>query len=303
MIDNGSLEERLKRWEPALRPAERRVAEAIRMNAAAVCRMSVQELARAADTSVATVVRFAQRLGFDGVQELKLALAVEEGRGQVGRQEDPGNVAQYEDIRPGMTAADIVAHLTRWACRCVEDTAAVLSPERVDRAADVLANAKKTVFFGAGTSAFVAADAAHKWLRLDRWCQAFSDYQLMLTAAALLGPGDAAVAISYSGRTKETLEAARAAQENGATVIAITQVGDNPLARIADIDLRVTATESGMKRGDIGSRIATAHVIDVLYMALISRTFADTVERLETTHAKVGRRKKEAWADADSDRK
>lgn len=287
MHTTGASLKRLAGMLSALQPAEKRVAEYILAQPEAVCRMSVQKLAESAETSVATIARLSQKLGVGGFQQLKLDIAAQLGKEEAADQ----SVIRYDDILPFMDASDVVAQLSQWAKKCIEDTAAVLSPDLLRQAVAALIAARKTVFFGVASSSFVAFEAAHKWMRLDRWSHGYSDLQLMLTSAALLREGDVCVVFSYSGKTREILQAAKVAQENGATVIAVTQVGHNPLYKLADIGLWVTATETGMKRGNIGSRIALSHVVDILYMSLVSHSFESTVSKLEETHTKVQQEK------------
>jgi len=54
-------------------------------------------------------------------------------------------------------------------------------------------------------------------------------------AAAGLGPGDALICVSASGRTPYTLAAAHAARTRGAAVIGIANVAQSPLLEIADV--------------------------------------------------------------------
>lgn len=291
MHTTGSSLTRLAGMLSALQPAEQRVAQFILAQPEAVCRMSVQKLAESAATSVATIARLSQKLGIGGFQQLKLDIAARLGQEEAAEHTQR---SMYDDIRPFMDVSEVVAQLSNWALKCIEDTAAVLSPALLQQAVSALIAARKTLFFGVASSSFVAFEAAHKWMRLDKWSHGYSDLQLMLTSAALLREGDVCVALSYSGKTKEVLQAAKVAQENGATVIAITQVGHNPLHKLADIGLWVTATEAGMRRGNIGSRVALSHVIDILYMSLVSHSFESTVSRLEETHTQVQQKKEEA---------
>jgi DNA-binding MurR/RpiR family transcriptional regulator len=62
---------------PALRPSDRRVAVSILEALEATVHRSVSEAAEAAGASTATVVRCAQRAGFRGFHDPKLALARE----------------------------------------------------------------------------------------------------------------------------------------------------------------------------------------------------------------------------------
>jgi DNA-binding MurR/RpiR family transcriptional regulator len=254
-----------------LQPAERQVAEYVLTHPNEVFQMSVHSLAEKTSTSVATVTRLTQKLGFQGYQQMKLSLAAHAGSTA------PSFPRKYEDIQADMTISDIVNQATQWARKCLEETALILVPDEIEKAIHALLKTRKLFFYGVGSSSFVALDAANKWLRLDYWSAAYSDLQLMVTSSSLLRPGDTAVCISYSGETKETLQAAQTAKENGAAVISITQASPNPLSQMADIRLWVSATEYGMKRGDIGSRLTMSHVIDILYMAVVSRSLEKSV--------------------------
>ena len=78
-------------------------------------------------------------------------------------------------------------------------------------------------------SRIVAADAQHKFFRFDLEVAAYSDSHVQAMAAALLGPADALVAISHSGRSRELLEAVGLARANGCPVIAITASGERSI--------------------------------------------------------------------------
>src|SRR4051794_31492536 len=58
-------------------PAEQKIAEYILANPNRAVGFSVQELAEAAQTSRATIVRFCRTLDYSGYKEFKLALATE----------------------------------------------------------------------------------------------------------------------------------------------------------------------------------------------------------------------------------
>jgi RpiR family carbohydrate utilization transcriptional regulator len=81
---------------------------------------------------------------------------------------------------------------------------------------------------------------------------------MQVMSATLLGPGDCAVIISNSGRTRDLMDAADIARKNGATTIAITASG-SPLASACHIHL------SGYDRySPMVSRLLHLLIIDVL---------------------------------------
>ena len=65
------------------------------------------------------------------------------------------------------------------------------------------------------------------------------DYLSAMIAARLLGPGDVIIVVSSTGRTSSTLSIADAASSAGASLIAITNQYDTPLATLANVSLVV----------------------------------------------------------------
>ncbi|MNE88905.1 putative HTH-type transcriptional regulator YbbH [compost metagenome] len=110
---------------------------------------------------------------------------------------------------------------------------------------------------------------------------------MQITAASTLGKGDVALAISYSGETPETIDALRCAKDSGATTISLTQYGSNQLASLSDIALFSSSLEEGMRRGDMASRIAQLHVIDILFTGMVSMEFHDYIPKLESSYQNV----------------
>ena len=110
----------------------------------------------------------------------------------------------------------------------------------LERAAQAIAatwqTGKRIEFYGVGNSGIVAQDAQHKFFRLGVTSIATSDGHMQVMSATLLGPGDCAVIISNSGRTRDLMDAADIARKNGATTIAITASG-SPLASTCQIHL------------------------------------------------------------------
>lgn len=115
----------------------------------------------------------------------------------------------------------------------------------------------------------------------------WTDQHAALTATALLGPGDVAVAISHSGETEDTIDPLRAAGERGATTIALTNAPRSTLARSADLVLTTCARETPFRSGATVSRIAQLAVIDCLFVGVAQRSSDEATEALEKTHRAV----------------
>lgn len=273
---------------PTLRPAERRVAEAVLDDPGTVAGRSISALADQCSTSGATVLRFCRAVGYRHYPDLRIALARETGREEA----DNGAGARLTgDISPTDTIEQIVAQITYSDARAIEDTAATLDLDALTRAIDAVASAERVDVYGIGASGFVAQDLHQKLHRIGLLSSVWPDPHAALTSAALLGPRDVAIAISHTGTTIDTIEALRVAVECDATTIAITNFGRSPLTEHARHVLTTAARETTFRSGAMASRIAQLAVIDCLFVGVAQRSYERTIRALELTYAAVqGRR-------------
>ena len=99
------------------------------------------------------------------------------------------------------------------------------------------ADRKRIEFYGVGNSGIVAQDAQHKFFRLGVNTSASSDGHVQVMSATMLGPGDCAVIISNSGRSRDLIDVADIARKKGATLIVIT-ASASPLAQLTQATRR-----------------------------------------------------------------
>ncbi|MEU0852265.1 MurR/RpiR family transcriptional regulator [Streptomyces flaveolus] len=274
---------------PSLAPSERRVAEAVLADPAQASELSISALGKRADTSVATVMRFCRAIGITNYPQLRLALAAaaarEDARG--GDRPAPGT-----DISATDTLDEIVRKIVYNEMHALEDTGAGLDVEVLGRAVDAVAGARRIDVFGVGASAFVGQDLHQKLHRIGHTAFVWTDRHAALTATALLGPGDVALAISHSGETEDTVEPLQVAAERGATTIALTNAPRSALAVSADLVLATCARETPFRSGATASRIAQLALIDCLFVGVAQRSFDATTAALEKTYGAVQRRRR-----------
>lgn len=276
---------RIRALLPTLAPAERRVAERVLSDPRGVAALTISALARACETSETTVIRFCRAVGFAGYPALRLALAAETGRSGGDARELSADIVADDDLDA------VVAKIAYADARAVEETADQLDLEALHAVIDALEGAPRIDVYGVGASGFVALDLQQKLHRIARVAFAWPDPHMALTSAALLTPGDVAVAISHSGATRDTLDALAVARRSGATTIAITNFPRSPLATGSDHVLTTAARETTFRSGATASRLAQLTVIDCVFVGLAQRTYATSQRALELTAAAVqGRR-------------
>lgn len=246
----------------SLQPSEARVAQLILDEPDAAVYQSVSEIAEAAQTSSATVVRCAQKLGFRGFHDLKLALAQERATFEAAIDEEDGS--------PDPRLA-VLGHVTSHGAQTVRDVGALVDPEAFDATVTALATAGRVLFAGVGTSAPLAQDAAYRFCAIGIRAEAHADVHVQHLHARLLDPGDACVAISHTGSTRETLEVIRAAAGAGAATVAITSFARSPLTEVVDHVIVAGTREVSFRLEAMASRLAHLALLDALLVSVALR--------------------------------
>ncbi len=264
---------------PSLSPAEQRVARLVVAEPAAVARRTITDLATAAETSEATVIRFCRSVGMDGYPQLRIRLAAEAAR--LVKPSDTRVVGG--DIPPGADLAQIIATIAFNDARAVEETAEQLDPAVCEQIIDAITVAGRIDMYGAGASGFVASDFQQKLHRIGRTAFYFPDVHSALTSAALLGRGDMAVGISHTGTTSDVIEVLEQARARGATTVALTNFQRSPIAEVADLLLTTAARETTYRSGAMASRLAQLTVVDCLFVGVAARNRTQAREALEVT--------------------
>lgn len=260
-----------------LTETEHRLAGYLLENSDGVVRMNTREFAEAVGSSPAAVVRFSQKLGFRGFTELKLDLARETALEQ--REDFETVIRDQDDMETILRKAERI-HL-----RNTTLTYQMVNVEVLSQAVKALCSGRHIHLFGVGASGLLAMDFLHKASRIGMPAFYYSDHHTSLATASLLGPGDIALAISYSGETRETVLAAKAARERGAKVITITKAGSNSLAKLSDYPLYVLGEEGEIRLGAMTSRISGLLILDLLYLGMAKHEPQHTQKSLRKTRA------------------
>jgi RpiR family transcriptional regulator, carbohydrate utilization regulator len=142
-----------------------------------------------------------------------------------------------------------------------------ISPAAITDAVAILAESRRIEFYGHGNSGIVAQDAQHKFFRLGIPAIAYTDSHIHAMSAALLGPRDAVLAVSRSGRTAELIRTAEILRERQAPMVAIAPK-DSPLARLAAVNIDLDFDEDPDIYTPMSSRLGQLMVVDILAVAV-----------------------------------
>lgn len=255
----------------SLSKSEKKVALAVLAQPQNTVAENITALARHAQVSEPTVVRFCRTLGYDGWQEFKLKLAQSLALALPGANEAPAQ----DDL-----AADLINKICSRSINSLLDLRNNLKPEAIQQALDILSQSNKIEFYGQGTSGIVATDAQHKFFRSGVPTVAYADPAIHSIAASLLHTGDTVVAISQRGNSPALVRSAKLARKSGASVIVLAPSG-TPLADQATLLIAVDLVFNTDPYTPISARLAYLVIIDILAVGLALKRGPDFRKKMQ----------------------
>ena len=142
------------------------------------------------------------------------------------------------------------------------------------RAVDALKRAPRIAASGCGHSGICCQHFAHLMCCIERPARFISPAEAVHGASGFLQKGDVMLLASRGGKTAELLPILSICREKGVTVIAVTENLDSPLAKGADIVLRMLVTKEVDPFNTQGTTSFT--VLSVLFDALQAALIEET---------------------------
>ena len=256
-METSLIEMKLKKLLPHLSKKEQIIAEYILKDPHAIVHHSISEVADSIGMAESTIFRFCKKIGYNGYQDLKIALAT-------------GAIKQTDTVHSDMSDEDsyfeIAKKTFQAAIKSINDTFKFIKEEDIAKAIAILDQSKTVAFFGYGASGIVALDAYEKFIRTSLCCIHSFDKHTQLMQITHLGIQDCAVIISHTGMSKDTLEICRAVKEQNVKIIAITGYPLSRLAKDADVCLISVSEEVTYESQALAARISQLSLIDALFI-------------------------------------
>jgi DNA-binding MurR/RpiR family transcriptional regulator len=252
--------------------AERKVAEYLRTHSREAIFATAEQIAAAAGTSDATVVRTARSLGYAGLLELRHSLTR-----QVVRATSPAPPPGRPDERVSATAALLDRVFTEAAQR-LADTCRLTAEDAFDTAVEALAGAREVLAFGIGPSESVAAYLALRLRRIGRRARVSGATGFRLADDLLeLGRGD--VVVLYSpGRLLAELEIVL---DHATAVGARAVLISGSLAPVYADRVHVSLLAVDSDTGSTGEGLPSQVLTDALVLAVRAEDETRATERAE----------------------
>ncbi len=266
-----SLEERIAAALDRLSPRQKQLARFMLDNKYFVSFASTKQVGESVGASAATVVRFAQSLGYEGFSGLRTAV----------REELPTYLTAVERIERRLSAPpnphDIPQQVFHTDIVNIERTASNLDVTQFNTALDAIVQAERLLVVGCGLSATPVWFLVHSLKVIGFNVRMDTDGGLSLaTEIAQLRSGTLLIAIDIWRYARSTVDAVNAARQRGAQVVAITDSIMAPLAQAADYAFEVATDGTGHSL----SPAAVISLLNVFIAALSFRMPEQVVESL-----------------------
>lgn len=210
-----------------LSPKQKQLARFILDNEDMVVFASANEIGERVDTSAATVVRFCRALGYQGYTDLQGAVRAQFPRYHTTIEKMAAQLANGD--RP----ENLRARVAQSAAQSIHDTINQVEPDTLVAVAEAILRARYIRIFGSGLSAVAAILAGQALASLGFTARACTEGRAShAIELSHLSERDLVIVISIWRYLRDTIDAARAARDIGATCIALT---DSPVAPVASL--------------------------------------------------------------------
>lgn len=262
----------IKSLYPSLFEVEKKIADFILRHPEAVIYMTVAQMSKKIGVADSSVIRFCQKLGFNGFTQLKINIAK-----NLKKYEDP----IPSDIEEGDDPNTVIKKIFTYSIQALKDTLELLDKNELSKAVEAMTTAKRLEFYGVGTSAFLAEDAYYRFMRIGYPAYVATDPFISTVSASMLDNECVAVGISHSGRTIDIIETLKIAKSKGAKTICITGFAESPITHVADIRLITATGETQFQKEATASRIAQIALLDSLHACAVLQKYDTAISKMQ----------------------
>ena len=256
----------IKSCRSTLSPKMQLIANCVCRHPEFIVNRKVREIARVCKCDNAQIVRFCQRLGYDGISGLRAELTREMMPALFS---ENASMAPFDEMKRNF-ASDYV--------RTVNDTLNMLGREAVKKTTLLIRSAKRQVVAGSGSSGLAAQEMHIKLVRMGFPAFCAVDPVFAQLNCALLGRGDVLLAFSVSGKSRPTCELAEKAKRQQAHVIVVTHHPDSPLGKLGDSVLQSCSSQDTTQVGAMSSSVAQAVIVHFIALMIAASDESGSIE-------------------------
>ena len=277
--------------------AESALVEYILAKGTAIEPLTIKEIAEANYVHPSTLIRVAKKLGYKGWLELRDEFLAEQTYLQTYFEDVDANFP-FQTNDGLMTIANKIASLERTT---IDDTLSLLNHDELQKAKQLLLNAKQIKIFGSNANLLISQDFALKMRRIQKNVVMSQTMGEDAYEAFNSQEDTCAILISYTGENGFIMQIAKILQKQNIPIIALTSIGENTLASFSQAVLRMTTRERlYSKIGNFTINSSICYLLDVLYSCIFAEDYQKNLNHLIEVSELVDKRKTSSAIMAES---
>jgi len=220
-VQTKSVIETIKEYYEQMFSAEKKVADFILTNPEKAVQTNVSELADLSDVSDATVIRMCKHIGYQGYYQMKINLSHDLGRNALIQKQKENQPSTIKGLFDLFTYNFM-------------NIANNLNAQTLVECARIIRDSNVVHIAAAGNTAPVASDLGFRLGRFGIRTTHSMVAEYFLNYVSLANEGDAVLAISKSGSSRQVLQALELAKQKNLKTILMTAFECSPMSKLAD---------------------------------------------------------------------
>jgi DNA-binding MurR/RpiR family transcriptional regulator len=265
---------------PALAGVRRKVAEAILQDPWAFRGLSIVALAQRVDVSENAISRLTHALGYSGYREFAQALSLDLGMTMGLYHAHPVDALKHDGDDEPTGPMALVQRVVRLEIECMQDTLANLSQPMLENIVTSLADARHVVLVGTGTAAPLCHMLTYRLSSTGVAASWTNDPMMMLADINRLGGEDLLLGISYSGTSRDTIQALDYAKSRGVPTFGVTANPDGPITEVCQSVLTIFTPGLASGTAQFSARVAGMALLEAIATAVSVRRNGEDVPLL-----------------------
>lgn len=243
---------------------EKVIADYIMKNFREVPNLSTRQLANETFCSSAAIVRFSQKLGFEGYADFKTKFLAEMMQ-YVSEPKD-------KSITDKDTLNSIIEKVTCIEINALKETRDRINSKQYIRALNYLSDVEHVDFYAMNNNVNLARMAAENFIMANKYSTVHDSITMQYLQAYSFPESHVSFIISRTGENRILLDIAEILHEKNSTIFCITSAANSKIANLSKVVFEVATSD---KIEELGPRVFTSgakYVLDVLFALLMSKS-------------------------------
>jgi len=228
-----------------------KIVQYIKKNIKGFISLSAQELAKEIGTSDASIIRFSQKIGYSGLNELKYIMQKELDK--------EFSSANHSDFSTLLNDNKML----------VDSLFSITNPNDITHLRQKMLSAGRIFIIGLDFNSNMAEIIAHKFIMLGLTVQSLTTYDTLKLYQALSKPEDLFITISLSGNHRVLSGILSDLRKNRSSVVLISNYEKSLCAAHANLTLLVPKTDLLYSRNSVSREILILQLFDIVFQSFL----------------------------------